>query len=195
MKKPYHHGNLKEELVSAGIAVLAKDGVNGLRLREVAAMAGVTHTAVYRHFAGKEDLLASIAEQGFLGLVKRVDTYQKRAGPNLRKQYLESGRAYVEFAIDNPEQFRIMFSGVIRDRKAHPALEKAADESFGQLVAVVEECRTKGIIPTHRDRHVHALAAWSMLHGIATLLIEGQFASGRARTRYLTHALLRLLIA
>ncbi|MCE9597121.1 MAG: TetR/AcrR family transcriptional regulator [Spirochaetia bacterium] len=194
MKKPYHHGNLREELVRAGITLLSREGASGLRLREVAGVAGVSHAAVYRHFANKEDLLASIAEEGFLGLVRRVEVYQKRATTQ-RKQYLESGRAYVEFALDHPEQFRIMFSGLIRDRTAYPTLAEAAEKSFNQLVTIVEECRTSGLIPAHKDRRVHALAVWSMLHGIANLLIEGQFASGRARTRYLTHALLGLLIA
>jgi len=93
MKKAYHHGNLKEELVSAGIRIISKDGVDGLSLREVAGLAGVSHAALYRHFKNKEDLLASIAEDGFLSLVARVDAYQTRAGSNLKKQYLEAGRA------------------------------------------------------------------------------------------------------
>jgi len=196
MRKSYHHGNLKEELLRAAIKIIAKDGVRGLRLRQVAGAAGASHAAVYRHFANKEDLLASIAEDGFAGLVSQVEDYQSRSGPGLRRRYLESGRAYVDFAVSHPEQFRIMFSGIIPNRESYPALEKAAEKSFGQLVSIVDECRQKGIIPSHRDRHVHALAAWSMLHGAAMLLIEGQFAGygTRKRARYLTHALLGLLI-
>lgn len=195
MKKPYHHGNLRADLIAAGIRIMKAEGAGGLRLREVARVVGVSHASVYRHFADKEDLLACIAEEGFGALVNRVSSFQKKAGGSLRKQYLESGRAYVEFAVENPEQFRIMFSGLIRDRSRHPNLEKAAAESFGQLVSIVNTCREKGIIPAHRDKNVHALAAWSMLHGIATLLIDEQFAGygNRRRTWYLTHALLRLL--
>jgi len=101
----------------------------------------------------------------------------------------------VEFAIEHPHRFRIMFSGLIRDRASYPTLEKAANDSFGQLVAVVDACREKGIITKQRDRLVQTLAAWSMLHGIATLLIEKQFVgiASRKRLRYLTHSLLRLL--
>lgn len=192
MKKPYHHGNLKEELVTAAITILAAEGASGLSLREVAGRVGVSHASVYRHFASKEELLAAIAEQGFRGLIERVEHYQRRAGGSRRKQFLESGRAYVDFAVAHPDQFRLMFSGVIPDRSKHPALSRAAEESFGQLVRIVEECRAAGVIGAHKDRNVHALAAWSMLHGIAMLFIEGQFAAGK-RTRYITHSLLRLL--
>ena len=155
----------------------------------------MSHAALYPHFKNKEDLLASIAEEGFVGLVDRVEKYQRKAGPNLKKQYLESGRAYVDFAVENPEQFRTMFSGLFRERQKYESLEKAASRSFGQLVEIVNQCRVSGIIPNHKDKNVQALAAWSMLHGIAILLIEGQFAGygNRRRTLYLTHSLLRLL--
>lgn len=196
VKRSYHHGNLKPELLRAAIKIIARDGEGGLRLRAVAGAAGGSHAAVYRHVANKEDLLASIAEEGFAGLVSQVEEYQNRSGPGLRRRYLESGRAYVDFAISHPEQFRIMFSGLIRNRDSYPSLQQAAEKSFGQLVSIVEECRQKGIIPSHKDKNVHALAAWSMLHGLAMLLIEGQFAGygTRKRTRYLTHALLGLLV-
>jgi AcrR family transcriptional regulator len=193
MKKPYHHGNLKEELIAAGISVLKKEGTGGLRLREVAGLVGVSHASLYRHFTNKEELLAAIAEQGFRGLIENVELYRKRAGSNFKSQFIEAGRAYVDFAASHKEQFHIMFSGIIPDRKKHPALALAAEESFGQLVQIVEECREAGVIPSHRDRKVHTLAAWSMLHGIATLLIEGQIPGGRSRTRAITRSLLILL--
>ena len=157
---PYHHGDLRRVLIEAGIGRLRAAGVGGLTLRGVARVAGVSATAPYRHFADKDALLAAIAAEGFERLQVAVETADTgaRGMEALRAQ----GVAYVRFAREEPALFRLMFGTAVA--RNNPS----AGAAFGVL-----RNRITALVPADRAE-IAALSAWSMVHGLASLLIDGR---------------------
>jgi len=165
--KPYHHGNLRQALIDAAIGLIQESGPEGFTLREVARRAHVSHTAPYRHFRDKNDLLAAVAEQGFTDLSRAMAEAARGAKALDRLQRL--GVAYVTSAVEHPAHFRVMF-GMQLDPKAHPAAWVAGQEAFQALVSAVTTCQEANVLP---KGHTLTLArvAWSLVHGIAQLAI------------------------
>jgi AcrR family transcriptional regulator len=172
-KRAYHHGDLKNALVDAALAHIARDGARALSLREVARSAGVSHTASYRHFPSKESLLAAIAEDGFRLLVEAmrsaVTAYADDPGAALRA----SGVAYVEFGVHYPDHLQVMFGNLIARTQDYPALMAASKEAYELLAAIVREGLRVGRLHGPDERSV-ALAAWALVHGLAVLIASGQ---------------------
>jgi AcrR family transcriptional regulator len=148
----YHHGDLRAALVRAGSKLLEKRGLSGLSLREAARRAGVSHNAPYRHFPDRESLLAAIAAEGFAMLGERL---KGRAGR-------EKAEAYVRFAIENPQRFRLMSRG-----------GAAATRAYEELVDVLSEQADP------KQARVVAAAAWSLAHGLSHLILDGHFAAAQ----------------
>lgn len=183
----YHHGDLKNALIAAGLELLASEGVERLTLRAVARGAGVSHTAPYRHFANKEALLAAIAEDGFAQLTADLSTalgnhLSNHLGNNVGNhqtattQVVAGGLAYVQFAQQNPAIFRLMFSHLVGDRSQYPTLHLAAKHSFNTLLAAVVDGQTRGeFVAGPADALTMSL--WAMVHGLATLVIDNQIPS------------------
>lgn len=170
----YHHGDLKNALVAVGLQLLVEKGVNGLNLREVARRAGVTHAAPYRHFADKEALIAAIAEDGFQRLGMRISAAHAEAKGDAAVKLMTLGRAYIMFALEEPDSFRLMFSHTIGHREQYPELYTAAKAGFLLLQSMIEEGKAAGRF-IDADSIALTKSVWSMVHGLATLLVEGQF--------------------
>ncbi len=171
-KKPYHHGALREALLAGAMRLLEEKGAPSLSLREIARMAGVSQTAPYRHFAGKEALLAALIAQGFCELGRTMDEAGAKAG-DAAKTLHALGRAYVDFAISNPQLFRLMFGPEVVDKSSFPDTAEAADAAYKRLANAVEAYLASRRIRV-RNEHVPVAAAWSMVHGLASLLIDDQ---------------------
>ena len=171
--KNYHHGDLKGELMRQALKILDKKGVEGLTLREVARAAKVSHTAPYRHFKDKEDILAAIAEVGYTNLAARGQKALENADP--LEGYMEYGREYIAFAAEHPQHFRIMFSGKFENFQRYPELRAAGDAAFGALVAAIIRCQAAGLFRAEPAAQL-ALSAWAFVHGNANLYIDGRFA-------------------
>jgi AcrR family transcriptional regulator len=172
-EKPYHHGDLRRALVDASIELIGATGPDGLTLREVARRAQVSHTAPYRHFRDKNDLLAAVAEQGFTDL--RQALAEALAGvKNPLDRLRQSGAAYVNFALAHTAHFRVMF-GAELDARQYPSARLAAEQAFQALVDVVAECQAARALSPGETRK-KALIAWSLVHGIAHLAIGRQLA-------------------
>jgi AcrR family transcriptional regulator len=185
----YHHGNLRRALLDAALDVIAETETTDFTMRELARRANVTHNAPYRHFATKTHLLAALAKEGFELLRERGLEAEPRDGdPRSRVRAL--GVSYVTFAVENPHHFRLMFgTSMAVAREAHPELARAAEASFAQLRNAIETCRKVGIL--RRDvstRHI-GLVAWSLVHGLAALLVSGQITGGGERLASLTREL------
>src|SRR5271154_5992639 len=126
--RPYRHGNLPAALVAAARQILDESGMQAVGLRETARRVGVSATAAYRHFISKEDLLASVAAEGFRELGAAMEGATR--GPNLLSR---GGLAYVEFAQQNRGLFRLMFGPVLAERAKYPELQ-AATQSGGAML-------------------------------------------------------------
>jgi AcrR family transcriptional regulator len=141
----YHPGDLRAAVLSAAWKMVEKEGVAGLSLREAARRAGVSHNAPYRHFADRDALLQALVEEGFAELRTALENRTGR----------ELGEAYIAFALERPERFRLLFSGA----RADADLLARFAQSFGALGG---------------DAGAAGAAAWSLVHGLAWLMLEGQ---------------------
>ena len=172
-KKTYHHGDLKNALIKAGVEILANDGVSGLSLRKVALKAGVSHAAPYSHFADKQALIAAISTEGFRQLYKRMSAVAEEFKIQPEKQLVEVAWAYVQFAMDDPDRFKVMFSGVLEKEKEYTEFVAESQRNFQLVKMIVEANQASGILRSG-DSELTALSAWGIIHGFVMLLMEGQ---------------------
>lgn len=174
-RRPYHHGDLRRTLIEAAARLAAERGLRGLTLREVGRRAGVSHAAPYHHFPDRDALLAAVAEEGF----RRFDVAQaaaaEAAGPAPRARLTALGVAYVRFAAAHPHYFRLMFRPELWRSGVYPGLTAAARRTFARLRETVGACRGG------EDPQLPALLAWSAVHGLAALWLDGALAGGGPR--------------
>ena len=171
--KKYHHGDLKNTLIKAGVEILSKEGVGGLSLRKVAQRAGVSHSAPYAHFPDKQSLIAAISTEGFNQLYTELEAAISPHKKNPKKQLIEGAKAYVRFAEQNTDTFNIMFSGVLEKEKDYPSFVEISSKTFKLVVDVVQACQDAGILPT-APANLMAVSVWGQVHGILSLALEGQ---------------------
>lgn len=197
--KTYHHGDLRNALIQAGLDILSTDGVEALTLREVARRAGVSHSAPYAHFANKEALLAAIAEQGFeLLAAKTAQAGRRRSSDHAdpSSALVEGAWAYVRFALEHPQHIRLMFSGLIRrDETERASLSRAAGDALAVLEGAVRSAQASDKLRPE-DTSLMVLTAWALVHGLATLMLEDQLPAQLANysPEQLTRACAELLL-
>jgi AcrR family transcriptional regulator len=169
-KRPYHHGDLRTALIRAALVLIAKNGVKGLALTDAAHLAGVSVAAPYRHFKDKEALLAEIANEGFTlfrnALAKAAQSHPREQV----KRLVEMGMAYVEFAQQHRSHFKVMWEGGL-SKDNYPAVGQTAYEAYLLL-----EKAAIDLLPQATPSRQKALvcAAWSIVHGYASLNLEGE---------------------
>jgi AcrR family transcriptional regulator len=181
----YQHGDLRRALVQAGLKLLGEEGLPGLSLRAAADLAGVSHAAPYRHFKDKSALVAAIAEEGFHLLTASMRAeLAPRAADDVPTRLRAAGQGYVAFAVKHPAYFRTMFGGCPWPAKEDPdsaGLRAAGQEAYDALKGLVDEgLRTGALRPGDADQL--AVAAWSQVHGLAMLIIDGQLAGAADST-------------
>ncbi|MFP8780492.1 TetR/AcrR family transcriptional regulator [Hydrogenophaga sp. RWCD_12] len=162
--KAYHHGDLKAALLQAAAALLDEGGEAAVSVREVARRTGVTPTATYRHFENKEAMLAALATQGFDAFTQAM----QEASTGAPQPFTAMGIAYVRFAADHPNMFRLMFGPAVADRSRSPELVAA----IARATSVFDQGMQSRSDVT-ADARVAALRAWSLVHGLATLVLDG----------------------
>jgi AcrR family transcriptional regulator len=179
-KGQYHHGDLRRALLNAAERVVIRDGPAQVSIRAIAREAGVSHAAPYHHFADREALLAAVAGTGFDRLRSVMQVAAGAGGPDDPLSRLQAaGIAYVRFAVANPEIYRLMFSGLLADRSRYPDLEASTEAAFGVLLALLGDqgrAKGQGARPDANTLTAVATATWSLVHGLAFLLIEGLLA-------------------
>ena len=166
----YHHGDLRNALVTAAIELIT-DGDEQLTLREVSRRVGVNHRAVYRHFEDLTALLAAVAEDGYRQAIEALEATleeHRRATPERRIEALAV--AYVAFAIDHPAHYRIMFGRRLNEDGRFPVLEELVERAWQlidrELCAGIDSGRF-----VSRPRRELFFTFWSLAHGFASLAI------------------------
>lgn len=192
MNHNYHHGDLKNALIRAGIELLSREGVQALTLRSVAKQAGVSHAAPYAHFADKQALIAAIAAAGYATLYAQLATAQTARGDALERLYATAD-AYLQFALDEPDHFKITFSGVVEAEKDYPDYVEQSRRCFALVVALVADCQADGVIVSG-DTQLIAVSIWSCMHGFVHLWLANQLPSALL-SRYAIPELLRMHLA
>lgn len=170
----YHHGDLRNALIEAGLKLLEARGPDGnqddLGLREVAREVGVSATAIYRHFPDKQALQAALAGEGLARLALRQQQASAQAGGG-KAGFLASGMSYLHFAAEHPLLFRLMFS--------HAQTDDLLDASPDQMSAAMRGLRDDidRLLPADwpaARRKATALHAWALVHGLAMLVLDQQ---------------------
>ncbi len=169
----YHHGDLKNALIRAGIEILSRDGVQGLSLRKTARIAGVSHAAPYAHFADKQALIAAISTEGHNLIHARVTGVLEAHPADPLRQLVEVAWAYVQFGLEEPAHFRVTFSGAVEKEHEYPALVEMTGRNFGMVRDLVKRCQAAGILAAG-EADLITLTVWGLVHGFVSLLQEGQ---------------------
>lgn len=192
-RAPYHHGDLKNALIQAGIDLLAEQGLPALTLREVARKAGVSHSAPYAHFANKQDLVAAISTRGMQMIDERLQAAARQNEHDPAALLQASAWAYVSFALEETALFKVVFSGILEGGNTYPEFAEISKQSFQRVVALVQTCQAAGLLrPGPPDEA--AVSIWSLVHGFSALLIEQQI-SHHILQRSPTPRLLRQVLA
>ena len=167
----YHHGNLRLALLDAAIDQIKEHGVEKLSMRGIARIVGVSQTAPYRHFEDKNHLLSEVATQAFSEL---YDVSMAAINPNESpiKNIHATGLVYLQYAIDNPEKYGVIFGSRIQNRQSYPSMIEAGEKSFQILVNQVERGIEAGdFIPG--CALILANTLWTQVHGAASLILDG----------------------
>ena len=161
--RPYHHGDLRQAVLTAAVGALAESGPAQLSLRDLARRAGVSHAAPAHHFGDKAGLLTAVAAQGYHLLADTLTAARQRSG-----DFLEVGVAYVRFAVDHRAHFEVMFRPDLYrpdDPEVVAARQRAADALAAGVGSVAASRRGP-------DVPLAGVAAWSLVHGFATLWLN-----------------------
>ena len=183
MKKKgvYHHGDLRSALLEGVAQIIRERGVSNVSLREVARRIGVSHGAPAHHFASKQALLTAFATDGYARLATvALDSVVTSGARDARERLIAVGKAYVRFATSSPEYFEVMFRSDAVDIN-DPAFAAASDAAFSLLQKTVEAIEKEGHLGKH-DPETLAIAAWSLVHGLAALTNGGRI-DARTRSR------------
>ena len=166
----YHHGDLKNTLLATASQLIAERGAEAVSLREISQAAGVSHTAAYRHYADKQAVWADLAEAGFreLAEINRTRVAKTKGGPV--EQLGACGRAYVEFGVRRPHLLQLMFGGLIVDWQSYPSLVQASAALAETLAGVVKAGQESGELRAGELGDL-TLTAWSLVHGLALLIV------------------------
>ncbi|AYE86422.1 MAG: TetR/AcrR family transcriptional regulator [Sulfitobacter sp.] len=176
-KRGYHHGNLRQALIDAALELIEQRGPTGFTLSEAAKRAGVTPAAVYRHFEGREDLIAEAAHQGYDIFAELMEFAYESGQPSALKAFEATGRAYLAFARKYPGHYIAMFeSGISVNRT--PELAHAANRANGVLERAASDLSQH--IPADKRPPASMFSAhiWAMSHGVVELFARNS--PGRA---------------
>jgi AcrR family transcriptional regulator len=195
-KKGYHHGALQSALIEASIALAREGGPDRVVLREAARLAGVSHSAAYRHFADREALLTEVSRHARTELAHEMRRRVNRTtDPQKRLQAV--GVAYIDFALNQPGLFRAAFTShpatAIDDRSVAADAESSdAAEPYHVLGQVLDETQAAGLLNPRR-RPGAEIAVWSAVHGLACLLLDGPLPTTPAAVKFATGQVFALI--
>ena len=160
--RPYHHGNVRAEVLAAALDAIAENGAASVSLRDLARRVGITHGAASHHFGDKAGVLRAVAAEGY-GLL--ADDLERAAAAG---DFGDVGVAYVRFAVHHPAHFEVMF----RPELYRPDDEQVMEAKTRSAAALYESARQVADA-AGGDHHRAGVAGWALVHGIATLWREG----------------------
>ena len=170
-RRGYHHGNLREALLEAAESLITESGPDGFTMADACRRAGVSTAAPYRHFEDRNALLEAVCMRAFDGLAAATGGAKEAFPDGSVESILAGGKAYLGYALENPERFRLMF-GRNPDLKSRPHVEMAGRYCFQNLLHSVSAfLATRG--HAGEDPMPLALRLWSLVHGVSSLAING----------------------
>ncbi len=174
MKQSYHHHNLKEALIEEAIAFLEKQPYESITIRGLTNLLKVSRTAVYRHFSSKEELFQAVILRGFERLKEKIEKVYKNPSLTIEEKIAKIGESYIAYALDFPELYRLMFGDKLKQLREESCEIQNSDNqcAFDILVALVVDAQKENIFVEVNPME-QAVAIWALIHGQASLLIDG----------------------
>lgn len=174
-KTNYHHGALKEEMIEKGLLIINNEGIKGFSLRKVAGMCGVSHTAPYKHFKNKEELMEAISNrvlESFSECLRR----SIEEGKNNPRSMTFVGKAYIKYMLEHREHFKFIFSS---ECGLHVKLEGNQftynEGNPFEVFCAGATARLGAVITDPAKLNAVILSMWSIVHGFSTLVINNTF--------------------
>lgn len=183
-KKSYHHGNLAESLLDAVDELATKFGLEAVTLRASAKLVGVSPSSAFRHYADKRSLLTAFATKALHQLSDSMATAKAEASQNGDNPFMAVGLAYVEFGIDKPAFFRAMWNEetiYTNDERYILATQQLSIHLQGGFSETLEDNDSDSLSSNE-------LLAWSSVHGLASLFVDGPVGKGKTREQKITMA-------
>ncbi|MDQ1848054.1 TetR/AcrR family transcriptional regulator [Gemmobacter fulvus] len=171
-KRGYHHGNLRQALVEAALDLIAEKGPQGFTLSEASKAADVTPAAVYRHFAGRDDLLAEVARQGYEIFAALMEYAFNDGKPSALAAFEATGRAYLAFARKYPGHYMAMFESGLSPQ-AYPDLAPVAAKARSVLERAAEGLSQHLPFGKRPPSTMVSAHIWAMSHGVVELYMRG----------------------
>ena len=178
-RKPYHHGNLRQALVDAALALIGEKGPAGFSFAEAARRAGVSPAAPYRHFKDRDALIAETARIGFGRFADRLEAAWNGGAPSALTAFDAVGRAYLAFARDERAYFAAMFEAGVRP-ETDADLRREADRAFGVLYGACAALAAQAPPERRPPAHMMAYHIWALSHGVAALFGRAEPGAGAA---------------
>ena len=179
-KNRYHHGDLREALIHEAALMLKAEGESAMTIRALGEKLGVSRTAMYRHFKDKNMLRCAVATDGFIQLAESLKKSKLKKKNKPLDGFRNVMEAYVLYATQNPEYYRLMFAESIISQSSSADLNAAATQALNEALDVIKECQDAGLIKK-TDPQSLTNVLWSMLHGVSMLLLDGQIGKSSSR--------------
>lgn len=169
----YHHKNLKDSLIDTALLMVEEDGINSITLRELTKKLGVSRSAIYRHFDSKDDLIKAVIKTAFSRFddgfpIKIIESN------DIINSFRIMGKGYIDFAMDNPNIYRMMFGHEVHKQREESCDIENPDEHIGfhKLIALVQKAQDANLFKNDCPM-LQATVIWAMMHGLSNLLIDG----------------------
>jgi len=182
IKKQYHHGDLRATLLEITARIIAEEGVEKVTMRALSQQAGVSRAAPYRHFPDKTTLLCAVAADGFRKLENQMKkVVQMRSGNDALSCLADMSMAYVDFAVSNPSNYRLMFGREGLIKSPTPELRANAQAAFNVFQEVIRDWQQNNS-SINGEPIFLTNVLWSTVHGLSMLLIDRYFQNGEMVT-------------
>lgn len=170
----YHHGNLKEALITTALEMVENEGLQSITVRELTRRLGTSRSAIYRHFDSKDALMKAVILAGFEKLDAAVRPSLLQRDKSVLERFHSMGRAYIGFAVNHPSLYRVLFGDELKEEREDACDMHDATQATGfhALVELVVEAQEEKILQ-EGDAMMQATVIWSMVHGLSNLLIDG----------------------
>lgn len=173
MKRAYHHGNLRAALLKSAAKMISEGGIENVTMRALSNRIGVSRTALYQHFKNKNDLLSAVAADSYARLKIRLHDIRSDDASDLLSRLHDMSVAYVNFALEHPHQYKLMFGDEVLKDGISPELTAASLSTYDELISLIEVCQKEKRIVGEDPLSV-ANVFWAMCHGLSMLVLSGQ---------------------
>lgn len=170
MADSYHHGNLRQALIEAGIKIINESGEENLSLRKVAALCNVSHAAPYAHFKDKDELLEAIKNSVTERFMEEL-LYAVEGKPTADQAIIAMGRTYIQFFSANPDYFAFIFGK--QNINAHLKMNREYKDDYPPFLLLrrmyLKHLEENGLEKTFEEQEIELIKIWSIVHGMASI--------------------------